>query len=328
MKTLKQHLKEQNYIPMHMPGHKRNKEFSILDGYDIDMTEISGCDDLYHAASVLRESMSRTAELYRCRRSFYLVNGSTCGILAGIHAVCSKNSKLILARNCHKSIYHAVELLELQPVYIYPETDENGIFSAISPSQIQKAAQEHSDAALIILTSPTYEGVCSNIEEICTIAHSYNIPVMIDAAHGAHLGFDSYFPKNPIALGADIAVESLHKTMPSLTQTALLHISGPRIDEASVLQSLEVFQTSSPSYVLMASIDSCITLITEQGPILFTRWREMLEEFYSTIQLKNLKLYACPGRDKSKIVILCGQAGLSGMQCAALLRKKYHIESQ
>ena len=326
MKTLKQHLKEQNYIPMHMPGHKRNEEFSMLDGYDIDMTEISGCDDLYHAAGVLRDSMSRTAELYRCRRSFYLVNGSTCGILAGIHAVCSKNSKLILARNCHKSIYHAVELLELQPVYIYPETDENWIFSAISPSQIQKAAQEHSDAALIILTSPTYEGVCSNIQEICTIAHSYNIPVMIDAAHGAHLGFDSYFPKNPIALGADIAVESLHKTMPSLTQTALLHISGSRIDEASVLRSLEVFQTSSPSYVLMASIDSCITLITEQGPILFTRWREMLEEFYSTIQLKNLKLYACPGRDKSKIVILCGQAGLSGMQCAALLRKKYHIE--
>ncbi len=325
---LKQYLKEQTLIPMHMPGHKRNERFSMLDGYDIDITEISGCDDLYHPTGILKESMLHTAQLYQCRRSFYLVNGSSCGILAAIHAVCGKNSKFIMARNCHKSIYHAAELLDLNPIYIYPKTDENGIFSSVSPAQIKKAVQEHPDAALLVLTSPTYEGVCSDIEQICKIAHFYNIPVMIDAAHGAHLGFDPYFPKNPITMGADIAVESLHKTMPSLTQTALLHINGSRIDEKAVLRSLEIFQTSSPSYVLMASIDSCIRLIEDQGSTLFTRWKKILEEFYGTIALKNLKLYTAPNRDPSKIIILCGQAGLSGMQCASLLRQKYHIEPE
>lgn len=326
MKSLKQYLKEQTYIPMHMPGHKRNEQFSMLEGYDIDVTEITGCDDLYHPTGILKESMARAARLYQCRRSFYLVNGSTCGILAALHALSKKNKKLILARNCHKSVYRAIELLKLSPVYLYPETDENGIFGCISPKKIKTTVNAHPDAALLLLTSPTYEGVCSDISSICSIAHSYNIPVMIDAAHGAHLGFDPYFPENPIALGADIAVESLHKTLPSLTQTALLQINGPRVDDDAVLNSLSLFQTSSPSYVLMASIDSCIGLIAQEGPTLFSQWREMLHTFYSTIQLKNLKLYDCPGRDRSKIVILCGQAGISGRQCAALLRENYHIE--
>lgn len=328
MKALKQYLKEQNYIPMHMPGHKRNERFSMLDGYEIDVTEIAGCDDLYHPTGILKEAMERAAELYRCRRSFYLVNGSTCGILAALHALCKKNKKLLVARNCHKSVYRAIELLNLSPVYLCPKTDANGIFGCISPQTIKDAVNAHPDAALLLLTCPTYEGVCSDISSICSIAHAYNIPVMTDAAHGAHLGFDSYFPKNPITLGADIAVESLHKTLPSLTQTALLHINGPRIDDTAVLHSLSLFQTSSPSYVLMSSIDSCIGLIAREGPALFSRWSEMLQDFYSTIQLKHLKLYDCPGRDRSKIVILCGQAGISGRQCAALLREKYHIETE
>lgn len=328
MKTLKQHLQDQTCIPMHMPGHKRNEQFSFLAGYTMDFTEIEGCDDLYHPTGILKEAMARAAALYQAAHSFYLVNGSTCGILAALHAVCPRGSKILLARNCHKSVYHAAELLGLQKIFLYPKTDENGIFKSLEPEQVQEALSKHPDAVLLLLTSPTYEGICSDIQNICTIAHSYNIPVMVDAAHGAHLGFHPYFPKNPVALGADIAVESLHKTLPCLTQTALLHVNSSYINEAAVLNSLSLFQTSSPSYVLMAAIDSCLSLLASQGPALFTAWSEMLKEFYQTIRLNHLKIFTAPGRDPSKIVILCGQAGLSGMKCAEILRRKYHIETE
>lgn len=305
-------LKENNRIPMHMPGHKRNV---LLSPYleklsaDLDITEIDGFDDLNNPDGILQKSMEKAAKMRGAKKAFYLVNGSTCGILAAICAVIGDGDTVICARNCHKSVYNALELAGAKTFFVNPPIDvKTGIYGSINVEDIEKKIKENPDAKLIILTSPTYEGVVSDVEKICKIAHEKNIPVLVDAAHGAHFGFGYDFPKSATQCGADIVVESLHKSLPSLTQTAICYISGSLIDEADIAEKLSVFGTSSPSYLLMASIDGCVNLLTEKGEELFENWKDILDSFYERAKdLKNIEILKNDGRffglDRSKIVI-------------------------
>ncbi|MBR5809679.1 MAG: aminotransferase class I/II-fold pyridoxal phosphate-dependent enzyme, partial [Clostridia bacterium] len=239
-------------IPMHMPGHKRNTALAPYLkrlGADLDITEIDGFDNLHAPCGIIYESMQKAATLRNAKSAFYLVGGTTAGILASVSAVIDDADKVIVARNCHKSVYNALELKNAETVFVMPEIDEGtGISGSILPCDIEKAIKENPDAKLVILTSPTYEGVTSDIKAICRLAHSYNIPVLVDGAHGAHLGFtDDFLPDN-ISQGADISVESLHKTLPSLTQTAVCYVNGDLVDSKRIADRLSVFQSSSPSY--------------------------------------------------------------------------------
>ena len=313
MKALLDLLKENNRIPMHMPGHKRNV---LLSPYlqklsaDLDITEIDGFDDLHNPEDILKESMEKAALLRGVKKAFYLVNGSTCGILASICAVVGSGDAVICARNCHKSVYNALELCRANVVFVNPPMDEKtGICGSVNPCDVEKKIKENPDAKLVILTSPTYEGVVSDVEKICAIAHKNNIPVLVDAAHGAHFGFGEDFPKSASSCGADISVESLHKTLPSLTQTAICYISGDLVSEDDVAEKLSVFETSSPSYILMASIDECINLLKRRGDELFKIWKDNLDDFYEkTKSLKNIRFLKNYGNffdlDRSKIVML------------------------
>ena len=330
-----------NFTPMHMPGHKRNIDCGDYLGElcaSLDITEIDGFDNLHKPQGILAESMKKASELWESHESFFLVGGSTCGILASIRSAVCNGDEIIVARNCHKSVYNAIELLELNAHFVLPTIDEDfGIYGSIAPEQINFALKKFPNSKLVILTSPTYEGIISDIKGICKIAHNYGIPVLVDEAHGAHLSFYN-FPKGAIKSGADIVVQSLHKTLPSLTQTAIAHLNSDLISCDSLANELSIFQTSSPSYLLLASIDGCVNLIKEQGEILFNQWEMALNLFCETAkELKNLsvlgygfdniKSHKCIfDFDNSKIVISTINTNLSGTSVAKMLRENYKIE--
>lgn len=319
-------------LPMHMPGHKRN---AALAPYlqklaaDCDMTEIEGFDNLHGAQGVLLDGMRRTSALWGSNRAFWLVNGSTCGILAAIWAALPEGGKVILPRNCHGSVYHGLLLRHARPVYLMPEIDpQTGIFGALKPADVSDALDRNPDVSLIILTSPTYEGIVSDVASIARVAHEKGIPVLVDEAHGAHLGFGFGFPRGAIHGAADLVVHSLHKTLPSLTQTAVLHLNGNLIDSNSIEDALSVFETSSPSYLLMSSISGCTTLLEQRGNELFHCWQDNLARFYQkTDSLKNLHLFKSRWpQDPSKLVVCANRTDSTVAQLATFLRRDHRIE--
>ena len=324
MADLYEKLKEynkRNICPMHMPGHKRKTGICK----EIDITEIEGFDNLASPCGIIKEMADKWAEVYNADKAFLSVNGSTGAIIAAIAAFCNKGDKIIMARNCHKSVYNAAELMSLEAVYVYPSYDENGIAGGISAKEIEKAAEATPDAALIVITSPTYEGIISDVKAICEIAHSKNIPVFTDCAHGAHLGFMGI--KTPIDCGADAACVSLHKTLPSMTQTALLLAKGERADFNVMQEKMNVFQTSSPSYVLMSSMGEFLEFVSCQKK--FEEYQKRLDLFYEKAKsLKNLQIKTEGGFavDKGKIVIITNKANISGQKLMEILRREYKIE--
>lgn len=328
--------RQSDFYPFHMPGHKR-RELPFPSPFGIDITEIGGFDNLHHASGILKDAQQRAAELYGSDRCFYLVNGSTCGILAAVCASASKRDKVLVARNCHKAVYHALYIHELHAEYLYPRLAPNDLQGHISPAQVEAALKSNPDAAAVILTSPAYEGIISDIGNIARAAHARGIPLIVDEAHGAHLGFGAGFAENAVRLGADAVIMSLHKTLPSFTQTALLHLNTGLVDADAVEEYLDIFETSSPSYLLMAGMDACICMLREHGPELFSQYRERLSSFYHSVSdLKKLHVMTqadllkadCFGWDDSKLVIFTGETGLSGQELLCILREKYHLEME
>ena len=321
-----------NYLPMHMPGHKRNiKLLGEKLPYKIDITEITGFDDLHHAEGIIKNIEKKAEKIYGSKKSFILVNGSTCGILAGIRSVTKFGDKVLVARNSHKSVYNAIEINGLKPIYILPKIGKDKIDRNISANKIEKKIKENRDIKLIIITSPTYEGVISNIKEIVEIAHKYNIPVLVDEAHGAHLKFMN-IENEALNSKADIVIQSIHKTLPSLTGTAILHIQGKLVKEENVEKELSIFETSSPSYILMSSIDNCLDLLERKGKKLFKEYIENLKMFYEgTKKLKKLKILGNEIKEKNnydfgKIVIKTDNTNITGKKLFNILREKYKIE--
>lgn len=329
-------------VPMHMPGHKRRLRPSDALPYDWDITEIEGADDLHDACGILAEAMERAAELWGSRRSWFLVGGSTCGILAAIRAAAPFGSEVIAARNCHRSVFHAIELGGYKVHWIIPDQDrEYEICKAITPEQVAASVKSHPGSSAVILTSPTYEGVISDIRGISDICTEAGIPLIVDEAHGAHLGLfrDDGFPDGAVKCGADLVVQSLHKTLPSLTQTAVLHLQGNLVGEKEIERQLGIFETSSPSYPLMISIDSCVGLLREEGEELFGRWRENLDRFYrdtesfESIRVLNENSRRSKNkepllRDRSKILISFRTGNMRGSRAAQILRSRYGIETE
>ena len=337
MGNLQEKLEEyynKDYLPMHMPGHKRNVELlGEKLPYKIDITEIDGFDDLHHAEGIIKNIEDKARKIYKSKRSFILVNGSTCGILAGIRSVVDFGDKVLVARNCHKSVYNAIEINGLNPIYMLPKIGSEGIDRNIDSKQVEEKLKENNDIKLVILTSPTYEGVISDIEAIVDIAHKFNVPVLVDEAHGAHLRFiNDICDKEALNSGADIVIQSLHKTLPALTGTALLHIQGDLVKEENVARELSIFETSSPSYILMSSIEECLDIIENRGKKLFEEYQNNLKYFYNeTKNFKNLKILGNEIENKDyydfgKIVIKTNKTNITGKEFICILRKEYKIE--
>lgn len=278
---------DSNAYPYHMPGHKRYEETHPFwkEYYKRDITEIDGFDDLHHADGILKEAMERAAKLYHSEHTYFLVNGSTAGVLTAIMAAVPRGGSLILMRGSHKSAYHALLLGGIRGVYLPSVTDAaTGLDLGVTIDQVAAMAEAHPEAKAVFLTSPTYAGFSMPLREIAEMLHKRDLLLIVDAAHGAHFGMADYLPENAVEAGADIVIHSLHKTLPSPTQTALLHVNGSRVDVGRIERYFSVFQTTSPSYVLMAGIDECICTLQDSKERLFAdfyRKREKLHESLS-----------------------------------------------
>ena len=349
--------------PFHMPGHKRREipdgiPGGFPDPYGIDITEIDGFDNLHHAEGILKDAMDEAAAIYGADRSWYLVNGSTCGILSAVFATTENGGKILTARNCHKAVYHAIYLNRLEAEYLYPEEiTEFGINGGIRAEDVRKALEKDAmrcagnsgdvrgkitKIQAVLITSPTYEGVVSDIRAIADAAHEYGIPLIVDEAHGAHLEYADQchsFPKSALEYGADIVIQSLHKTLPCFTQTAILHVKGKLVDQDRVSRYLSMFQTSSPSYLFMAGMERCIRYMDGDGRNGMVRYEERLEHFMERMEglqvLEVLDREICgkyrtvAGWDPSKIVVSTMRAeDFHGEELAETLRRKYHLEME
>ena len=339
---------ESDYYGFHMPGHKRQLG-SFENPYKFDITEIDGFDDLHHPErdGVLTRAQERAAGLYGAEETHFLVGGSTAGILSAISGCARRGGRILMARNCHRSVYHAAELGGLEAEYLYPQQIASpGINGPVLPEDVERALAEKEafseqekgryarEAAgrfqAVVITSPTYDGICSDVRAIAKICHRHEVPLIVDQAHGAHFPFSDYFPEDAVSAGADVVIHSVHKTLPSLTQTALLHIQGRLADRERIRHFLSVYQSSSPSYILMASIDACMELLETKGEALFREHAQLLEIFREGCRdLEALRLYGAeraPYFDRSKLLIATERAGITGGRLSGLLLERYHLQ--
>ena len=246
--------------PFCMPGHKRNFIVPGLENpYDIDITEVEGFDNLHDPSGIIRDMEERLKEVYEAGDVLMSVNGSSAGLLAAVSAI-PKGDELLIARNCHKSVFDAVSIGGRKVHYVYPEEifPDSMIFGGIEPKAVEEFLRRNSRIRGVVITSPTYEGFLSDVKSIADICHAYGALLIVDEAHGAHLPYHDAFPMSAIYLGADIVVQSLHKTLPSLNQTALVFVNKDPELTRRVRRALSTFTTTSPSYGLLASIEYCV----------------------------------------------------------------------
>lgn len=322
---------ESDYYPYHMPGHKRRLGGNILNRIGaLDITEIDGFDNLHEAEGILKRLQEKAAHIYGAEESFYLINGSTAGVLAAVSAAVPQGGKILLDRGAHRSAYHAVYLRDLQVRYLTADTVPGfGCRAAVSPGQVKQALEEEPDIQAVFLVSPTYEGIVSDIAEIAKIAHNRNIPLIVDEAHGAHLGFHPAWPQNSSRLGADLVIQSLHKTLPSPTQTALLHVNGSLADRGKLRRFLDIYQSSSPSYVLMAAMEEALDLTKEKAPELFGTFHSRFQEMLGELQnCRYLRFLQAEGMDIGKLVIGDRSGLYTGQALYERLLRLYHLQPE
>lgn len=324
--------------PFHMPGHKRQVTQVIWKSvYSRDITEIDGYDNLHHAEGIIKEEQQYAARLFGAKESYYLINGSSCGILAAICTVTDQQpmTKVLMCRNAHKSAYNGLMLSGVWADYLYPQELKGHPYMGVVCVDDVKDALEREFYAAVFITSPTYEGVVSDIRRICELAHDKGIPVIVDEAHGAHLGIwgdGDFFPESALSQGADIVIQSLHKTLPAMTQTAIIHVQGERIDRQKLRLFLSTFQSSSPSYIMMNSISSCLHFCDENKETLIQAYTKRLKSFYKkTETLQAIRVYGLNTeicKDPGKIIIDGTKCGLSGSALLKVLRERYHLEME
>ena len=335
-------LKDEQVYPFHMPGHKRRgleeylrstgsadaadfrSEFDRI--LEMDITEVDPFDDLNHPTGELKDALERCAKLYGARESFFLVNGSTCGICAAIDAVCRPGDEILIARNSHISAYRQVVHGQLRPSYLYPQEIRVGdvtFYGAVSAQELERGLQEHPEVKAVLVVSPTYDGVISDIAALAQTVHAHGKVLIVDEAHGAHLNYIR--PElSAVRAGADLVIQSTHKTLPAMTQTALLHRCSDRVGSDRLKESVACFSSTSPSYILVASLLRCLRFMERHGEEAMRAFYARLEAFYKKCEdLSAVKLFgpfwgseapenANPGvwyKDPSKIVILCPKRG-------------------
>lgn len=258
---LKEHW-ETNPVSGHVPGHKYGRvlpekgQAYFRDILKIDATEISGLDDLHDPEEMIKEGQELVADLYGSDASFFLVNGSTVGNLAMILAACSRGGRVLVQRNCHKSILNGLELAGAEPVFLSCGYDSGvEVSTSIALDELDEALKTIQDVQAVILTNPNYYGLSIELKAIIERVHEEGIPVLVDEAHGAHFVLGEAFPISALELGADAVVHSAHKTLPAMTMGSFLHIKGNLVREERIAYYLRMLQSSSPSYPIMASLD-------------------------------------------------------------------------
>ncbi|WP_404988374.1 aminotransferase class I/II-fold pyridoxal phosphate-dependent enzyme [Clostridium culturomicium] len=283
--------KEENNSYFAMPGHKCGKAYEQTDEgrlflsnmIDFDVTEVDGMDNFHNPEGIIKEAQKELSNYYQSKKSYFLVNGSTSGNMIMIFSVFNEHDKIIVERNCHRSVYNSIVLRKLKPIYIRNKISESydAPFS-IDKEHLFSVMEKNKDAKGILLTYPNYYGLCSDLEEIIEKAREYKMKVLIDSAHGAHFGVSEELPVNAVSLGADMVVHSAHKTLPSLTQTSFLHLNCEELIE-KVDYFTSVFSTTSPSYLFMASLDYSRYYLQKYGTEAYENLIKLSDEYREKI---------------------------------------------
>ncbi|MBW4572668.1 MAG: aminotransferase class I/II-fold pyridoxal phosphate-dependent enzyme [Tolypothrix carrinoi HA7290-LM1] len=274
------------HAAFYTPGHKRGQGISprLTDllgeaVFRADLTELSELDNLFAPQGVIQQAQQLAAEAFGATQTYFLVNGSTCGIEAAILATCGMGDKIILPRNVHSSVVAGLILSGAIPIFVNPEYDPIlDIAHSITPASVQAALKQHPDAKAVMIIYPTYYGVCGDVEAIASLVHQYNIPLLVDEAHGAHFAFHPQLPIPALAAGADFSVQSIHKTLGAMTQASMLHIRGNRVDSDRLNKALQLVQSTSPSYILLASLDAARQQMALHGFELMSRTLQLADE--------------------------------------------------
>lgn len=342
LKSLIEYRDEDN-VSFHMPGHKKGSIYKRLglDSLDsnlltLDTTEVPGIDNLHSPENAILSAQGLAAEAFGAEHSFFLVNGTTSGIYSMIMAAANPGEKIIIPRNCHRSVYGAVILGRLLPVYIEPEMDEElGIAMGIKPETVKYTMEKHRDAKAVVITYPTYYGTCSDLKRIAEIVHNRDAMLLVDEAHGSHFGFNGRLPMTALEAGADMTAQSIHKTLPAMTQGSMLHVKSGIVDIERLKLFLQLTQTTSPSHILLASLDSARYIMQEKG-------QELLEGIidwsnWARNEINNIPGLYCLGSDRigrngvvdldpTRITVNFGAVGISGTEAETILRESFKIQ--
>jgi arginine decarboxylase len=335
---------QENHAPFYTPGHKRGTGISqkLVDAFGknvfaADLAELTELDNLFAPEGVIAKAQQLAAEAFGAARTWFLVNGSTCGIEAAILATCGTGDKIILPRNVHSSAIAGLILSGAMPIFVNPEYDPIlGIAHSITPETVAAALQKHPDAKAVLMVYPTYYGVCGDVEAIANITHSYNIPLLVDEAHGSHFGFHPEFPMPALTAGADICVQSIHKTLGAMTQASMLHLQGNRVNCDRITKALQLLQSTSPSYILMASLDAARSQIALHGKELLSQTLHLADKAcksiseipgLSVLDLSNFN-YLNFTQDRTRLTIRVSELGLTGFIADEILETEFGIRSE
>lgn len=330
-------------IPFHVPGHKKGdgmddkfKNFIGTNALSIDVTVFKLVDSLHHPTGAIKKAQELAADAYGADRAFFSIHGTSGAIQAMILSVVSQGDKIIVPRNVHKSVTAGIILSGAVPVYMQPEIDSTiGVALGVTPETVEKTLLENPDAKAVLIINPTYYGVATDIRKIAQIVHSFDIPLIVDEAHGPHLGFNDRLPVSAMAAGADMCAQSTHKIIGSLTQSSLLQVKGDRIDINRVQQVMNLLQTTSPSYILMASLDVARMQIATKGQELLDGAINLAE--YAREEINKIPGLYCFGKevlskkgayafDPTKLTICCKDLGITGYELDQILADEYHIQ--
>lgn len=320
--ALMEHHKKKT-ISFHVPGHKNGAVFAPKGNpffhhlLQIDATELAGLDDLHSPEAAILAAQELLAELYKVKQSFFLVNGSTSGNLTMVMSACEEDDFVLVQRNCHKSIMNALRLAKVRPVFLEPEYDpQTKVAGGIAYETFAEAIKQYPEAKAVVLTYPNYYGEVYPLQDIIELAHQSGISVLIDEAHGAHFVIGDPFPPSAVQLGADMVVQSAHKTLPAMTMGSYLHFNSSSIKLEKVLDYLQVFQSSSPSYPIMASLDLARSYIgnyhSEDGEFLLSKINTFKQELAAVTGL-----HVLDSADPLKLIIrsATGASGFGLQQC-------------
>lgn len=327
------------------PGHKRGggtpaESLAWLGRamFQADLPELPELDDLAAASGVIQQAQELAAQTFGSHRSWFLINGSTAGIIAGILATCNPGDKILLPRNVHKSAISGLILSGAMPVFVHPAFDRTGDMAlGLSPAAIEAALKERPDTKAVMLVSPTYHGVCSDIANIAQIAHSHGIPLLVDEAHGPHFGFHPDLPPRALQLGADLAVQSTHKVLAAMTQASMMHLGSDRIDEHRLHRALQMVQTTSPSYLLLASLDAARRQMATEGTVLMAKTLELARVARTGIakipglsvwEMSSPEIDGCWALDPTRVTVNVTQLSISGYEADEILHEKLGITAE
>lgn len=327
-------LMEENSISFHMPGHKGKNTLIEWGKYIpyIDTTEVEGMDNLLEPRGIIKESQELAAKVYGAKTTIYGVNGSTGSIYIALSAITKPGDKVLIQRNCHKAVYNAMILNRLNPIYIYPNyNEEHNVLTGLDPDEIEEILLDNQDIKAVVMTYPNYYGVCSDIEKIVEVVHKYNKILMVDEAHGPHMSFSDKMPISALKAGADIVIHSTHKTLPSFTQTSMIHVGTDRVDLNKLRDRFALYTTTSPSYLFTLSNELAAAYMDGEGRERLDWSINKVNEVIQRLQ-KIDRVFVFTGdnfdptihaKDNTKILFKID--GIKGSKVKKLLRTKHNI---